>query len=122
MQNKQDQFSEENIKQLVVREFRAAMTTQIVPMLESHLKNMLLNLEKPMEEVNIALCEKLSVEEDRNESMLKYYENSLERLVWIHQWMGMLSQQQLKQQIQSQLNAQKEIAMQLMDGPLQEMV
>jgi hypothetical protein len=122
MQNKQDQFSEENIKQLVVREFRAAMTTQIVPMLESHLKNMLLNLEKPMEEVNIALCEKLSVEEDRNESMLKYYENSLERLLWIHQRMGMLSQQQLKQQIQSQLNAQKEIAMQLMDGPLQEMV
>jgi hypothetical protein len=91
-------------------------------MLESHLKNMLLNLEKPMEEVNIALCEKLSVEEDRNESMLKYYENSLERLLWIHQRMGMLSQQQLKQQIQSQLNAQKEIAMQLMDGPLQEMV
>jgi len=41
-------------------------------------------MEKPIQDINIALCEKLSVDEDRNENMMNYYQNSLERLIWIH--------------------------------------
>ena len=76
------------------------MQTQIVPAIEAQLKKMLGNLEKPLEEVNLALCEKLSVEEDRNENMVNYYQNSLEKLLWMHQRMGQMSQQQLKHNLQ----------------------
>jgi len=73
IQDKADQFSEDAVKNIVVKEFRDAMTTHIVPAIESSLKKMLGNLDKPMQEINIALCEKLSVEEDRNENMINYY-------------------------------------------------
>lgn len=92
LQNKADQFNEQAIKQIVVKEFREAMSAQIVPAIEQALKKMLTDLEKPVSQINMALCEKLSVEEDRNENMINYYQNSLERLLWIHQRMGMLSQ------------------------------
>ena len=92
IQNKADQFNEQAVKQIVVKEFREAMSAQIVPAIEQALKKMLADLEKPVSQINMALCEKLSVEEDRNENMINYYQNSLERLLWIHQRMGMLSQ------------------------------
>ena len=94
------------------------MQSQIVPAIESQLKKMLGNLEKPLEEVNLALCEKLSVEEDRNENMINYYQNSLEKLLWIHQRMGQMSHQQFKQNLQQQLASQQEMAMQIMEGPM----
>lgn len=73
VQNKADQFNEQAVKQIVVKEFREAMSTQIVPAIEQALKKLLTNLEKPVSQINLALCEKLSVEEDRNENMVNYY-------------------------------------------------
>ena len=95
------------------------MTSHIVPAIESTMKKLLGNLEKPINEVNLALCEKLAEEEDKSENMMNYYQNSLERLLWIHQRMGMLSQQQLKAQMQQQISNQKELSMKLMEGPMQ---
>jgi len=63
------------------------------------MKNMLTSLEKPINEINVALCEKLTIEEDKQDNMMGYYENSLERLIWMHQRVGLLSQKQLKGQI-----------------------
>ena len=60
------------------------MSTQIVPAIEKSLKKMLSSIDKPVSQINLALCEKLAVEEDRNENMINYYQNSLERLLWIH--------------------------------------
>lgn len=73
VQNKADQFNEQAVKQIVVKEFREAMSAQIVPAIEQALKKLLANLEKPVSQINLALCEKLSVEEDRNENMVNYY-------------------------------------------------
>lgn len=73
VQNKTDQFNEQAVKQIVVKEFREAMSAQIVPAIEQALKKLLANLEKPVSQINLALCEKLSVEEDRNENMVNYY-------------------------------------------------
>jgi len=115
MTHKQEQFNDQAVKDLVVKEFRDAMQTQIVPAIESTLKKVLTNIEKPMQEINIALCEKLSADEDRNEGMVSYYQNSLERLLWVHQRMGMMSQQQVKQQLQQQMQSQKEFSMQMIE-------
>ena len=49
------------------------MSAQIVPAIEKALKKMLADLEMPVSQINKALCEKLSVEEDRNENMINYY-------------------------------------------------
>ena len=73
IQNKADQFNEQAVKQIVVKEFREAMSTQIVPAIEQALRKMLADLEMPVSQINKALCEKLSVEEDRNENMINYY-------------------------------------------------
>lgn len=73
MQSRQEQFSEEAVKKLVIREFRDAMSTQIVPTIEATLKKVLTNIEKPINDLNLALCEKLVEEEDRQESMMNYY-------------------------------------------------
>jgi hypothetical protein len=116
--HQKDQLSEQDVKQIVVQEFRDAMNAHVAPKIEQTLTKMLGNLQKPMQEINLALCEKLSVEEDRNENMINYYQNSLERLLWIHQRMGMLSQQQLRQQMQQQISNQQEMQMKIMEGPL----
>ena len=50
------------------------------------------NLEGPISQVNMALCEKLTADEDRHENMLNYYQSSLERLLFIQQRMAMMSQ------------------------------
>ena len=73
IQNKADQFNEQAVKQIVVKEFREAMSAQIVPAIEQALRKMLADLEMPVSQINKALCEKLSVEEDRNENMINYY-------------------------------------------------
>lgn len=91
MPREKDQLGEQDVKQIVVKEFRDAMNAHIVPKIEQTLTKLVGNLQKPMQEINQALCEKLSVEEDRNENMINYYQNSLERLLWIHSRMGMLS-------------------------------
>jgi len=48
LQNKADQFNEQAVKQIVVKEFREAMSAQIVPAIEQALKKMLTDLEKPV--------------------------------------------------------------------------
>ena len=79
------------------------MSNQIVPSIELVFKKLLTQLEKKLEQVDLALYEKLSEDEDKHENMVQYYQNSLVWLKSFHNKVGSLAKDQLKGQMQQQL-------------------
>ena len=84
------------------REFRQALQGQILPSLEASLKQMLSNLEKKLQQVDVALCEKLAEEEDRWRAMQTQYQNSLSWLKLFHKKVGQMAQEMIRQQMREQ--------------------
>lgn len=87
----------QEVSQLVQREFRQALQGQILPSLEASLKQMLQNLEKKLQQVDVALCEKLAEEEERWKAMQTQYQNSLSWLKLFHKKVGQMAQEMIRQ-------------------------
>lgn len=96
----------QEVNQLVQREFRQALQGQILPSLESSLKQMLSNLEKKLQQVDVALCEKLAEEEERWKAMQTQYQNSLSWLKLFHKKVGQMAQEMIRQQMREQAQHQ----------------
>ena len=56
------------------------MSGTIVPQIEQILKKSVAQLEQKLQQVDVALCEKLAEDEEKNEQMVHHYQNSL---VWL---------------------------------------
>lgn len=76
------------------------MSNQIIPQIEQILKKSITQLEQRLQQVDVALCEKLAEDEEKNEQMVQHYQNSLVWLKMFHQKVGNLAKDQLKSQMQ----------------------
>jgi len=86
----------QEVNQIVQREFRQALQGQILPSLETSMKQMLSSLEKKLQQVDVALCEKLAEEEERWKAMQTQYQNSLSWLKLFHKKVGQMAQDMIR--------------------------
>jgi len=108
----------QEVNQIVQREFRQALQGQILPSLETSMKQMLSSLEKKLQQVDVALCEKLAEEEERWKAMQTQYQNSLSWLKLFHKKVGQMAQDMIRQQMREQAQHQQAIIYQQMEAEI----
>ena len=109
-ETKADSVTPHAVQGIIQKEFREAMSGQIVPQIEQILKKSVAQLEQKLQQVDVALCEKLAEDEEKNEQMVHHYQNSLVWLKMFHQKVGNLAKDQLKSQMQQQVEYTKEMS------------